>query len=253
MNAIEMKQFTTPLSLSNSEYLKLVTDAIERSNAMPREPRAEIREGAQANWHLVVTSAATDAYEDLADHGIGVYRPMYQRNVISHGRSHPRSYPLLPGYLLIFVWDIDRHTNLILGCKGVTRIVRYSGDDGRYAVIPPAVISRFMMLETNDEDVRASVADIPGLQFQKAKPKRKRDRRANRYCAPPAAMGEDEPFLVTISCWSALDRLADLAPEDRISAFNKAMGLPSREFSGSPAKSSDQRVEETAAAYTDSA
>jgi len=201
MKASEVR--TVPISLADSEYLKqLIAQLTDRAGPLD----AEIVPGCTPRWHLIVTHPGKEAKaaEQLAERRFGVYLPRVEAKVKGRfGRPDTiRRSPMLRTYLFIFVWDVERHWGRIEQCEGVSRLMMLGE---RPFVVPDQVIDRLHV-----EEHRACVAKPSGKRAWRRRPK-----------------GLGGADVVRISCYGDLSSLADLPDQERISVFNRALGLAS--------------------------
>lgn len=186
------------------------------------DPRdAEILPGQTPKWHLleVHEPAQTDVAAELIKRRFGVFVPEKFETIIARGRKIDRRQWLFPGYIFVFVWDIDRHWDRIARISGVSQIVSSQPSLGGYqaktvqgklaarVVTPDAYRSAL----TIDDDVIDQIRAIEnGLQ-----PTRKRRTRGKH----------DDDVIVTYPASAFPDRLWMLDFEQRNQTLRKALGL----------------------------
>ena len=87
-----------------------------------------------ATWHVVSTQPAQNqrAMRHLSKRGFGVYRPAIMRE------------PMLPGYLLVWTWDLEQHYRKIVSAPGVMEML---GSDGAPATLADEVVARIQLQE----------------------------------------------------------------------------------------------------------
>ncbi|MBR0687331.1 transcription termination/antitermination NusG family protein [Bradyrhizobium manausense] len=93
---------------------------------MTFDPRnAQIVAGKTPKWHLleVYEPAQRDVADQLAERRFGVFVPRKEEIAVSRGRKFSRKQWLFPGYVFVFVWDIEQHWSLISATPGVSRIM----------------------------------------------------------------------------------------------------------------------------------
>jgi hypothetical protein len=92
---------------ANAEREDFIRGADERRGPLD----AEIVEGCSPRWHAIVAAPAYEriAAAHLAGRRFGIYLPETEYEVVRRGRKRRKHRLMLPGYVLIFVWDIDRH------------------------------------------------------------------------------------------------------------------------------------------------
>lgn len=167
---------------------------------------AEIVEVCTPRWHVLITAAAHEqiAAAHLIARGFGIYHPTFDKNVPRCGAraAHVAQRPLLPGYLFVFVWDLDKHWRRIRGCPGVVNIL---ADGPRPAIVPDEMIDYLQAKEFSESG------------FGHSKRKRRKWRGAR-----PSDIGDD---ILSIQPYSALDGIEQLDDGARRQLFRKAMGL----------------------------
>lgn len=191
-------------------------DFIRRADERRGPLDAEIVDGRSPSWHALATVPTHEriAAGHLIGRRFGVYLPESEREVISRGRRRVLRRLLLPGYLLIFVWDVVRHLRRIEACPGVLRVIT-SGE--RPVVIEDALIDRIRAAENSER--------LP-LVYTIEEVVTKKRWRQSRKVTRQVQLDPDD--IVGIRSYSA-DMGADPAEEpveQVVSAFHKAIGLP---------------------------
>lgn len=103
---------------------------------------AEIIAGLTPRWHILQTAPCHEASaaEYLSERKFGVYLPYYGvRTHTRFGKQHYAVHPMFPGYLFVFVWDVNKHARRILECPGVSAIVYFAGEP---FIVPDVEINR---------------------------------------------------------------------------------------------------------------
>lgn len=175
-------------------------EASERSAARCGPFNAEIIPDTEAKWHLLRVNAATIAAAHLVGRRFGVYDPS---DYVTRQR-------LFPGYLFVFVWDIELHRRRIQACPGVLKIMRFAGLP---VVVPDRMINRIQAMEFQ------SLCEVEPR-------KRKRYRKQNLWVQHSL----ESPPVITIKTRSVFDGIRELDTEARISILHRALGLPSVGF-----------------------
>lgn len=169
---------------------------------------AEIVPGVTPQWHVLITAPNEEkrAAAHLAQRRFGVYQPRYERKIRDRAGNlnHLRQAALLPNYLLVFTWDIDRHWRRIRACPGVINALR--GGNGHPAIVPQSMILRLLNAEFSSDCMPSLYAN-----------QKRRSRRG-------AAL-ERELKVVPLSTTSSWRGLDSVDSSERLSAFRKAMGL----------------------------
>jgi transcription antitermination factor NusG len=168
---------------------------------------AEIVEGCTPHWHVLITAPAHEqiAAAHLVARGFGIYHPTFEQKVPRCGAraAHVARRPLLPGYLFLFVWDLNRHWRRVRACPGVIDLLL--DGSGRPAIVAEEMIDYLQAKEFSESGFR---------NF-------KRNRRKRRGAQP----SDIEDYIVTIKTYSALEGIEQLDQDQRSNLFRKAMGL----------------------------
>jgi len=100
-------------------------EAAERTTDRRAAQNVTIRDGVTAHWHVLEVFAGTeyDTVDWLAERGFGVYLPVFFVDEIMRGVKRPRRRKLIPGYVFVFVWDIEAHRARIMSCETVSKIM----------------------------------------------------------------------------------------------------------------------------------
>jgi transcription antitermination factor NusG len=171
---------------------------------------------ANATWHILTVAPNCDriAAGHLIGRRFGIYLPETNRP-----RAGTRE-PLLPGYLLVFVWGIADHAKRILDCPGVIDFLRR---DGEIVVVPDAIVDEIREIENLQRPtVLASAAIAAAGGASKKKKKRWRKGRKSKVVQDNG----DEvvavyPYSPIIAAMEGLDSAA------RIGLFLRSLGLGS--------------------------
>jgi transcription antitermination factor NusG len=178
-----------------------------RREAIHGPYHSEMMPGVDPKWHIlkIVPGQDSIAMSHLIARRFGVYQPRGKRKVKGHhGRpAREQSFPLMPGYLLIFVWDVNHHKRRILACPGVTRFVMEGA--GIYEV--PDVEIRKLQVTENKES---------GQGTPKKRPRRRRKARD---------VNERDEGSVTIRVYSAWSNIHDDILRGGDDALKKALAL----------------------------
>ena len=118
------------------------------------ELNAESVPGQVPRWHIVETHASHERIvaAHLVGRRFGAYLPEMQylpevnkRGELRRGQKLPRTRLLVVGYVFVFVWDIEKHWERIMGIPGVAQIMR--NVERRPIVLPDAAIDRIRAAE----------------------------------------------------------------------------------------------------------
>lgn len=138
-------------TVANAERVDFIRRADERRGPLD----AEIVAGCSPNWHVIETYAHHEriAAGHLVGRRFGIYLPETEYCEIRRGQKVEGLRLLLPGYVFIFVWDIERHYRRICAIPGVIAPLRA---DGQICVVPDTIINRLRAIE-NGERFRLTI------------------------------------------------------------------------------------------------
>lgn len=199
--------------------------------------RAEVLPGAEAKWYVIETHPGEDriAAAHLIARRFGVYMPEREVTDVRRGRKVDVRRALFPGYLFVFVWDVEAHFSRIIACPGVRGMVMMnatSADDdcsyrfrGGYHPVTVAdeVIDRIRFVENCWRPM--PLADGTAA----AHATRKKRRRRKHYVAPDVRNNTaEQPTIVGSRPWSVFaDGLTALDGDGRNQALRDLLGLSS--------------------------
>lgn len=180
-----------------------------------RQPNrfAEVFPDVMPHWHVatVMPGRERTAAEDLSDRRFGVYLPESEHTEIRRGRKVDFKRLMLPGYVLVFVWDIDRHMERIRACEGVRGMLFV---DGRVAIIPDRLVDRIRVVENRERPLKAMVEVV----------KHKKRWRQSQKTLEERNIGDND--ILSVSSYSPFaEALRQESETERLSAFHKAIGL----------------------------
>lgn len=206
--------------------------ALEITRHLDREAAsltAEIDPDHPAAWYALVTApdAEARASRHLVRRSFGLFDPMFDEVVVVRGARRIKRTRLLPGYLLVYVWNIRDQWARITTCPGIADIVRRVGTNDP-AVIPDEMVSYLQGRETieslnNTQPGWAGTDEIP----TRKQARYKRRKNGSRVKEPVMVTAVPKAPEVIIRCKSYLSGIEELAPDERISLFAKALGLGS--------------------------
>lgn len=177
-----------------------------RERDIRRGPQyAEIVPGHEPYWHVVVVEPRAEriAAAHLVGRRFGVYLPEFDvRMPAARGRdTYMASRPIFPGYLFLFVWDVEQHLRRIQACPGVFRLMY---DGGRPVIVSDAIMDQIQAIE--------------GFNLVNSRIRRRRVRRRE-----PLSLEPDVE--VTVSTLSLFEGIKGLDDRGRVSILHRALGL----------------------------
>lgn len=230
-------------------WAETAKDAIKRSDAdaLAHPLNAQIRPNCTPRWYVVVVVPGCEnrASGHLIGRRFGVFDPFGQVKVVQRGRVRIKTERLLPGYLLVFAWDIEQQQRRVRACPGVLDILRKG--DGTAAVVPDELIDYLQGKEISRSSDVLELAHSLGIDpatpipvmrdkaarskkwSKKLKKNKKKQKNQRGYDAAPVAVPRPSPVeIATIRSYSALEGIDELAAPERISLFHRAIGLGSQ-------------------------
>ncbi|QOG20442.1 transcription termination/antitermination NusG family protein [Bradyrhizobium sp. SEMIA] len=203
------------------------------------DPRnAEIVEGARPRWHLVEVyePAQRDVQKVMIERRFGIFVPESEVVEVRRGRKVTQRSLIFPGYIFVFVWDIDRHWSRIAEIPGVSQIMASKPDMALLQLCGRTVDEiavgigvsreRAALLQRRahfaargraivvGDDLIDQIRAVENGECRLPAKKRTRGKRQ-----------QDDEVVATYS-WSAFpDRLLDLDSEKRNQTLRKALGL----------------------------
>ncbi len=202
-------------------FAALSRRALEISESLEtRQPNrfAEVFPDVTPHWHVatVLPGRERTAADDLSDRRFGVYLPESEHREVRRGRVVDFKRLMLPGYVLVFVWDIDRHMDRIRACEGVRGMLF---NDGRVAIVPDRLVDVIRRVENRERPLKGLVSAAPVKKL-------KRCWRKARKSGDDQAVEVQDNTIISVHSYSPyIEALRQEADEDRLSAFHKALGL----------------------------
>lgn len=175
---------------------------------------AEVYPDVVPHWHVatVLPGQERTAADDLSERRFGVYLPESEHTEIRRGRLVDLKRLMLPGYVFVFVWDVDRHIDRIRACDGIRGMLFFSG---RVAVVPDKMIDDVRIAENRERPLRAVV------EYTK---KKKRHRMSHKG-VKEVDLADCE--VMNVHSYSPfIEAMRQEAETDRLSAFHRALGIP---------------------------
>lgn len=177
-----------------------------------RERNAEIFPDVRPHWHVITVLPGKEraAADDLSDRRFGVYLPESEHTEVRRGRRVDLRRLMIPGYVFVFVWDVDRHVDRIRSCDGVRGLLFING---RVAVLPDALINRLRARENAERPLK-------GLTMAK---KQKRCWRKTRRDDDVIERSDE---VIGVHAYSPfIEDLRAAETDDEVSAFHNALGI----------------------------
>lgn len=172
------------------------------------------------HWHVIMVMPGKErsAADDLSDRCFGVYLPESEHTEVRRGRKVDFKRLMLPGYVFVFVWDIDRHWDRILACDGVRGILCIND---KAAIVVDREVDTIREAENRERPLRGLVLTADGVK------KKKRFRKSHKSEEERLAeqqIADNE--IVSVHSYSPfIEALRVDAEGERLSAFHKAIGL----------------------------
>lgn len=194
-----------------AEFERRALEISARLDGKARCRNAEVIEGVTPRWHVATVFPGQErtAAEDLGDRCFGVYLPESEHTEVRRGRKVDFKRLMLPGYVLVFVWDVDRHMDRIRACDGVRSMLFH---DGRVAIVPDRLVDRIRATENRERPLKMTVEVIKKRKRQSHKCFEQRDVTDNDIIGVHAF----SPFM---------EELRSESEAERLGAFHRAMGL----------------------------
>lgn len=179
-----------------------------------RRRNAEVYAGVSPRWHVVLAGPGQErtAAKNLSERAFGVYLPESEHVEIRRGRVVELKRLMLPGYLFVFVWDIDAHIDRIKACEGVRGVLIVNG---QVAILSDHMINEVRKAENGERPLRVMVEVV----------KRKKRHRRSHKAMQEVDVREND--IVAVHSYSPfIEALRQESDVVRLDAFHKAMGLP---------------------------
>lgn len=185
----------------NPDFLALVRE-YERRAAAAKAPitRAEIVPSHSPIWYALATATGGEkiAAAHLVGRGYGVFLPEIEGVEVKRGVKRDFTRPMLPGYLFVFVWNIELHARRLRCTPGVYYIL---SADGCPASIPDALIHDLQAMENLARPLASSLNEGEAIR-----PKKKRWRKSCKPKQSDDFVLRSEPFCARVI--PALDIIA---------------------------------------------
>lgn len=176
---------------------------------------AEVYAGVTPCWHVVMALPGQErtAADDMSDRAFGVYLPESEHTEVRRGRKVDLKKLMLPGYVLVFVWDMERHHGRICACEGVRGVLMING---RAAIVPDRYVDIIRKAENRERPLRALVEVVK---------KKKRWRQSQKTLEERDVTDND---ILSVHSYSPdIEAMRADADTERLSAFHRAIGLVS--------------------------
>lgn len=202
---------------------------------------AELLPDVKAAWYALVTEPGHEklAMSHLVGRRFGIYLPEEEITEVRRGRRVTRRRLLLPGYVFVFVWGIERHTRRLRSIPGVVDILH---NNERPQVIPDCAIDRLREIENENDPIPISIT-IEDVIEATAKPKKKKGKKGRRRNSRPpprqwSAADARKEIIGTHAYSPFIEAMRNESEEVRLEAFHKLLA----EFPMKPLTESVNRV-----------
>jgi transcription antitermination factor NusG len=182
-----------------------------------RERNAEVFPDVTPHWHVVTVLPGKEraAADDLSERCFGIYLPESEHTEIRRGRKIELKRLMIPGYVFVFVWDVDRHIDRIRACDGVRGLLFM---DGRVVIVPDMLINRIRARENAERPLKGlTTSSEPAKKAKRCWRKtRKVDGKAEGNGDEVIGVHSYNPFLEEL-------RKAASQSDEKLGAFHKAL------------------------------
>lgn len=207
----------TPTLMDDQEYRELAlrhaAEADERTGPFDAELIPEVA----GRWHILTVQpnheASAAAY--LISRRFGVFLPQYYSVYVTRGRKREAMRNLFPGYLFVFVWDVERHARRILSVPGVNGFV--AGKSGP-VVVPDRLIDRARAIENQYQRPLTYMDDV-------IMRRRRRKKYSQSVVRKEVQVAPEE--IVSMTAYDAFADIEALEDHERIGKLHVALGLAS--------------------------
>lgn len=187
--------------------------SIRRADEKRGPYEAEIVPGCCPAWHAVRTQPGrentTAAF--LVARRFGIFLPECEVEETRRGRKVKVMRHMLPGYVFVFVWDIERHLRRIRSCPGVIDVL-FEGEDA--AIVPDEKIDQLRAAENSMRPMTITVEVY------------ERKRRKGRGRKVEKQVPVDPSEIVGVHSYSPfIEAMRHPDAAARLDAFHKAMRL----------------------------
>lgn len=208
-------------SLSAADIEALERRANEITDSFEDRRCAEVFPEVSPQWHVVTVLPGQErtAANKLSERRFGVYLPESEHTEIRRGRKVDLRRLLIPGYVFVFAWDVDRQVDRIRNCDGVRGLLFVNG---RIAVIPDRIIDRVRARENFERPLKG----ITGITLASDTVKKpKRCWRKSRKEENPLEAKDNE--IIGVHSYSPFleEQRTAAAGDEQVSAFHKALCL----------------------------
>lgn len=177
---------------------------------------AEVYPDVSPHWHVVTVLPGQErtAAGDMSERCFGVYLPESEHTEVRRGRKVDLKRLMLPGYVFVYVWDVDRHVNRIRACEGVRGLLFING---KVAVIPDPLIDRIRAVENYYRPLKGLITSAETTKKPKRcwRKQRRDDDRAESWDNEVISVHSYSPFLEELRS----------SANGELSTFHKALGL----------------------------
>lgn len=210
-------------AMSIQDWAEFNRRAVEISTSLENRGAkryAEVFPEVTPRWHVVTVHPGQErtAADDLSDKRFGVYLPESEHTEVRRGRKVDLKRLMLPGYVFVFVWDVERQLDRIRACDGVRGVLIING---RVAIVPDALVDRVRIAENRERPLplalSASAESSPPKKVKRCWRKtRKTDVQVENHDNDIISVHSYSPFI---------EELRSASDDQQVSAFHKALGL----------------------------
>jgi transcription antitermination factor NusG len=207
---------TTTL-MDNEAFRRLALEKAAQNAERIGPKDAELVPDISGRWYILTTMPNHEgiAAGHLIARRFGVFHPQAYVKYVTRGRKREVMRNLFPGYLFVFVWDIERHMRRLLSVPGVNGLVT---NQDRPIVVPDRIINRVRAVENSKQRPLTYLDDVIVRR-------RRRKKYSQTVVRKEVTVEPNE--IVAVHAYDGWDNIGELAVEDRIGKLHAALGLAS--------------------------
>lgn len=214
----KLRPISTAVSPADFRFIeRRALEIAAKFDSERNERNAEIFPDVTPHWHVatVLPGKERTAADDLSDRCFGVYLPESENTEIRRGRKVDFKRLMVPGYVFVFVWDVDRHVDRIRACDGVRGLLFVNG---RVAIVPDLLIDRIRAVENYYRPLKGLIsASDPVKKLKRCWRKQRR---------PSEQPQDHDAEVIGVHSYSPyLEDLRTAANDEQTGAFHKALSL----------------------------